>query len=322
MGNFARDVDSLIELDGQYPSTSFLGTYSGATAAFSLRDLNGSGGYVVSVRRSGDDAVKAFTAVQINNGSLAAWVSEGSGTGDGFVRAWLDQTGGNNNAVQYTNANQPKLVTSGVVETQNGKPALNLNGTSNYMTLPGTSSRGTFNAFHNGGKGFVISVMTPANAATTDTVHVLFASSHGNSNTVGVYFAVDDRPGASLSEAYRFGISTNSASAYNAFVSQNSAYAPMNAQYLTSIRMDSSNATVNQRAIGNVNGGSDINTVSFSGAGTTASNTTYDMNLFWNPSSTTYYTSGFAQELIFFTTDQSSNRTAMESAINTYYTIY
>lgn len=322
MGNFARDTEDLLLLDGQYPSTSFLGTYPGAAAAFSLRDLNGSGGYVVSVRRSGDDAVKAFTAVQINNGSLAAWVSEGSGTGDGFVRAWLDQTGNNNHAVQYTSANQPKLVTSGVVETENGKPALNLNGTSNYMTLQGTSSRGTFNAFHNGGEGFAISVMTPANAATTDTIHVLFASSNGNSNTVGVYFAVDDRPAASLSEAFRLGISTGNGTAYNVFVSQNSVYVPMNAQYLTSLRMDSSNATVNQRGIGNVNGGADINTVSVSGAGTTTANTTYDMNLFWNPSAATYYLSGFAQELIFFTTDQSSNRAAMESAINTYYTIY
>jgi len=59
-------------------STIFRGLldkYTGAAAAYSLRKLSSSISNVVRVRRSFDDAEQDFTAAQVDNGTLEAWVN-------------------------------------------------------------------------------------------------------------------------------------------------------------------------------------------------------------------------------------------------------
>lgn len=92
-----------------------LDVYPGASAAYSLRRLRYDyTGPVVQVRRSSDNAEEVFTVGEIDDGTLAAWVGEGN---DGYVKQWYDQTGNGNHMEQSTADSQPKLVASGVVNT-------------------------------------------------------------------------------------------------------------------------------------------------------------------------------------------------------------
>ena len=102
-----------------------LDSVPGAAAAYSLRQLsNAYTGPVVTVRRSSDDAEADFTAAEVADGTLAAFC----GAGDGFVRRWWDQSGNARHASQSTAGSQPQIVGSGVVLTEDGKPALLFDG--------------------------------------------------------------------------------------------------------------------------------------------------------------------------------------------------
>jgi len=117
------------------PDTTLLDYYTGSAAAYSLRNLSTSTTNVVKVRRSGDDAELDFSASQVSDGTLAAWVVAGGGTEDGFVTTWYDQSGNSNNGTQATAASQPKIVSSGTLVTENGKAALDFDGTDDYLSV-------------------------------------------------------------------------------------------------------------------------------------------------------------------------------------------
>jgi len=103
----------------------------GAAAAYSLRSLSRSyADPVVTVRRSSDDAEEDFTAAEVDDGTLAAFC----GAGDGFVYRWWDQSGNANHAVAAADTNEPKIVDSGVVITEEGKPALQFDGNNDYFS--------------------------------------------------------------------------------------------------------------------------------------------------------------------------------------------
>ena len=106
------------------PSFSFLlDAYSGAAAAYSLRQLNSSySGDAIRVRRSSDNAELniGFVANELDTSALTTFASGA----DAFVTTWYDQSGNANNATQTTAANQPQILISGSLFTQNGKPAI------------------------------------------------------------------------------------------------------------------------------------------------------------------------------------------------------
>ena len=127
----------------------------GAAAAYSLRSLSNSyAGPVVTVRRSSDDAEEDFTAAEVSDGTLAAFC----GAGDGFVKQWWDQSGNARHASQTTAGYQPKIVSSGVVVTEEGKPAILLDGTDDFLltansALPRFENLGGFVVVTLGGAG-------------------------------------------------------------------------------------------------------------------------------------------------------------------------
>ena len=104
-----------------------LDRYVGAAAAYSLRQLSTTyEGPAIRVRRSSDNAEQdiGFTSGGLDTTTLTSFC----GSGDGFVTTWYDQSGNSNNAAQTTAANQPQIVSSGAIITDNGKPALLLDG--------------------------------------------------------------------------------------------------------------------------------------------------------------------------------------------------
>ena len=107
--------------------TGLLDTYSGAAVGYSLRRLRTAySGNCVKVRRASDSTELdiGFVNNVLDTASLATFCS---GT-DGFVTTWYDQSGSSNNATQTAGANQPKIVSGGVVELENGLPALKFGG--------------------------------------------------------------------------------------------------------------------------------------------------------------------------------------------------
>lgn len=110
-----------------------LDIYSGAAAAYSLRQLRTGVTNVIRVRRSSDNTEQDFTATQVTDGTLTAFC----GAGNGFVRTWYDQSGNNDHATQNTTSYQPLIVSSGVLQTDSSKPALSFNGTTQYLVRGG-----------------------------------------------------------------------------------------------------------------------------------------------------------------------------------------
>jgi len=95
-----------------------LDTYSGASAAFSLRQLSSTyTGSAIRVRRSSDNAEQDFGFVSnvLDTASLLTFC----GVGNGFVTTWYDQSGNGYNASTSTALNQPQVVASGAVIVEN-----------------------------------------------------------------------------------------------------------------------------------------------------------------------------------------------------------
>ena len=163
------------------PSISYLlDTYTGATGAYSLRKLRTAyTGYAIRVRRSSDNTSQdiGFKADgTLDTTTLLSFV----GAGNGFVSIWYDQSG-SYNLIQNTSSNQPSIVLSGVLNTQNSKPllitdfnshmfndSLPLNGTTNsiFATIKMVTTRGN------------ISIMSGYNLAYNP--HFVSRDSNGN----------------------------------------------------------------------------------------------------------------------------------------------
>jgi hypothetical protein len=92
--------------------------------AFSVRKLSSAYiGNAIRVRRSSDNAPQdiGFTAAgDLDTVALKTFV----GSGDGYVTIWYDQSGNGYNATQGTAANQPVIVSGGVINRDNGQPSV------------------------------------------------------------------------------------------------------------------------------------------------------------------------------------------------------
>ena len=123
--------------------TGLLDTYSGAAAAYSLRQLSSTySGNAIKVRRSSDNAEQdiAFTNNELDTASLETFAS---GT-DAFVTTWYDQSGNGNDATQTSAADQPRIVLSGSVLLLNSKPAIDPN-SATRLNFSALSLNGDFN---------------------------------------------------------------------------------------------------------------------------------------------------------------------------------
>jgi hypothetical protein len=112
-----------------------------ASAAYGLRKLYNSWlDPAIRVRRSSDDAQIDIRFDRNGNLDLAALLTF-VGSGNGFVTTWYDQSGNAQNATQATPANQPRIVSAGVIETENGKPTIVSNG--NQWLVSGNAANWT-----------------------------------------------------------------------------------------------------------------------------------------------------------------------------------
>ena len=124
--------------EGLGATSYLLDLYQNASAAYSMRRLRDAyTGSCIKVRRSSDN-----TEQDINfdtNGYLDenALTSFCSGT-NGFVTTWYDQSGNGRNAIQTTAVSQPQIVSSGSVILENAKPCLKFDGSDDTLRMTGT----------------------------------------------------------------------------------------------------------------------------------------------------------------------------------------
>lgn len=101
--------------------------------AYSLDSLSSSSVYVIKGRRSSDSVEQDFTAAEITDGTLVAF----SGGADVLVTTVYEQNGTGYDVTEITAANQPRIVTAGVLETLNGKPCLDFYGANQKLRVSG-----------------------------------------------------------------------------------------------------------------------------------------------------------------------------------------
>jgi hypothetical protein len=269
---------------GEVTPSYLLDTYTGASAAYSLRKLRSAyTGNAIRVRRSSDDTTLdvGFKADgTLDTTAMLSFV----GAGNGFVSIWYDQSGNGYNLIQETSTKQLQIVSSGSVLLLNGKPTLYSDGTG------GKSLRSTFgvtlsqpNTFFNIG-----SSNKPANSSTyylwdgiTSTQRNAIAVSQTNLRT----FA-----GTVLTYTYASSVST---------------------QYLTFAKFNGASSSVA------VNAG----TATTGNAGT-QSLTGISLNTSYGPANEPNIMQTNYQELILWNADKTTDRTGISNNINAYYTTY
>lgn len=107
------------------------------SAAYGLRRLRRLyTGFCIRVRRSSDNAQLDIGFDSQGNLDILALLAF-VGTGSGFVTIWYDQSGNGRNATQTTPEAQPRIVSNGAIETQNGRPALSFDGNNDSLTFQG-----------------------------------------------------------------------------------------------------------------------------------------------------------------------------------------
>lgn len=268
------DVGYRSELFGV--TSYLLDTYTGAAAAYSLRKLSASTINVVRIRRSSDDAEADFTATEVSDGTLTTWVGAGN---DGFVTTWYDQSGNGNDATQATAANQPLIVSGGELVLDNGLPAIDFDGSDDYLDIPSNLIINNHSIF------------------ATITQNNLAGAIIAVSNSGGYYLRYTSNDPTSL--IWYIPDTTNNVLAFSGVVSTQ--------QLITAIKSSTDVYTYTD--------GSNENTRA--SIGDLASYPTAIGRY-----AGSFYYGSYMQEIILFDSDQSANRTAIETNINDYYSIY
>ena len=251
-------------------------------------------GYCMKVRRSSDDTTQdiGFSGSDLDTTSLLSFV----GAGSGYVHTWYDQSGNSNNATQTTNANQPRIVLNGTLETENTKPIINFGTNSNawYLVLPtGFLYQNSDFFIFNGIKKLQIMLH-----------QMLEFFSPSTTNSTGIEILMHSV--VSKRTLLRINGSTyndNSGAAYQMW--DNATFT------LTSIFSCFYENSVYKN-------GSGISLTKTNGIATLTFNGIYAIGRY----STSYYMYGKIAEIQIFPTYQADNRTTIESDINDYYSIY
>lgn len=269
--------------------TYLLDIYPGALAAYSLRKLSSTyTGAAIRVRRDFDNAQTDIGFDSLGNLDTTALILFTTGSNSRIV-TWYDQSGNSRNA---TSASPPFIVLNGVLYTLNGKAsAFWLNGQNQYLRTT------SFSAISQPISVFSVSKLA---AASGINASCLFDSYNGSG--------------------------TNAIALINTGFTET----PNNTSYFdsgTPYNLGASNTNTNliTTIFNNTNSFAWYNNVVKANNVTTGSNTLSGISI-GNVRVTAYYNiydwSGYISELVYYPTNQSANRTAIESNINTYYTIF
>jgi hypothetical protein len=232
-------------------------------------------------RESNNDELDIYFDGQgnLDTASLEAFCA---GT-NGFVKVWYDQGPGGNNAEQTTTAAQPKIVSSGSIIPEGGKPALRFGGSPVGLPFDNTAlDIGNLSSFsvmkYSDTSGSEMGLGLSGGVANKRwyapyLVGGLFAYGYGN-NPTGTSVTADD---------------ANNLHTMIAGTTLGGMEAFLNSTTVGTLTLTTGIDTTNS-GIGNLNNA--------------------------------FYMDGFIQEVVVYDSDQSTNRTGIETNINDYYNIY
>lgn len=255
-----------------------LDDYPNAAAAYSLRLLNSAyTGNCIEVRRASTNTNQniGFVGGVLDTASLKTFCA----STDCFVRTWYDQSSNARNAQMTIDANQPQIVSSGVIYRTNGFPALDFDGTNDHFSIASAYTGTT----------------TQSDFAVMDRVSGANGVSVGNATTT-----------AFISASVR---------------SDNRAY------FRNSSGTTAQSVAVNESGFNLVTTTYASNTVNYYIDSTNSYSFTYT----FSGSGNTYtglgryggvYNAADLYEVITYSTDQSSNRTGIETNIDNFYNVY
>lgn len=282
-------VQSYTAVGGVIP---LLDTYGSASAAYSVRKLRTLyTGNAIRVRRSSDNTEQNIgfdSNGNLDESALTTFV----GAGNGFVTTWYDQSGNNRNMTQSTAANQPQIVSSGVVIKENAKPSIQFDGSNDNLFNTTT--------------GFAVNNLTHYAVSTRDTTGVIqsiFSTGILAGGSIGFGFNYTDtnllqQQSRDLTTNVNSGAYSNTQGAINIISSINTT-STINTYY---------------------NGANNVNT-----AATLSGNSNTNMALgarYNTLGQPTFYLNGKVCEYVFWQNNLSSNISDIHTNINTYFSIY
>jgi hypothetical protein len=265
--------------------TGLLDDYPSAVAAYSLRALNSAyTGPAIEARRSSDDAVQDIGFLYDGSLDTESLLTFADG-GDVFVAKWYDQSGGGYDSLQPFAAQQPQIVDLGSVVTLNGKP-----------TILSSVGKAMYTASN--------SVPVVGDLGERSSFSVLNSSSSGLQVAISY---VDGGTNLFFPIAFNTGIafSRNNDPASNA-----TAPYTANSDVVFTSLLNSTNSEV---FLNGVSGGGVTGFIPQTG--------TSRINVFARYANV-WTLVGQVSEIILYPSDQSTNREAIETNINNYYTIY
>ena len=282
-----------------------LDSYSGASAAYSLRKLRTAySGSVIRVRRGSDNQelnIGFDASGNLDTSALSSFV----GANNGFVTIWYDQSGNGKNASQLpTSPYQPLIVSSGTILTVNGKPSINFDGIDDFLDC-GLINNGTKPS------DFSTLIVSKFNLiSTTQSIIASIDNAASNINSYNYFVNRNSFPGK---------LETSIGDGVNLRVIRTSETFINNTQYLFEYFYSSNVSPYT----GNILWNGSIKTPNII-AGTSTSNTgtEFKTSIGRLGEYNGFYLNGRVQEIVMYSSNKISDRTSIESNINSYYSIY
>lgn len=278
----SAQMDMMLGVPATSSSYSYLiDDFGGAWYGFAMNKISSGAANCVTIKRSsdGDTLVIGFSGNDWDSASALSFV----GGGTGWVKTWWDQSGNNRHAIQTDSLKMPRLIISGVVNTENGIAAIRFDGTNDYLANTTQIIGG--------------SVSQPYSKIVLGTWK---STPSGYLSDGGLLSSYRNAIGVAPGQFWRI---------FSGSVSDYASTAATNTQYLlyTIFNGASSQLYVNSSGLGVKNVGTNVMEGVTIGCG---------QNL------TSAFANSNIQLLVAWPSDQSTNRTGIESNINSYYSIY
>ena len=296
--------------------TGLLDTYSGAAAAYSLRQLSSTySGDAIVVRRASDNTTQniGFVNNELDTATLESFCS---GT-DGFVTTWYDQSGNGNDAAQATASSQPRIVSAGSTILENGKPAVSYDGGDNLLIWNNTTAPTLFQDMSDAISVLLVEKATAISNSGSywingNTTMELRVNISGGDSLCKVPYSIGYE-----SSKFAFGVSSAGINESE----QEMSGAITSAQRLSASFVNGDNLDVY------LNSSSAINTTFTTATGDRSVGTENSTFAIGSRSrdggqADTSYFLGTMQEIVLYKSNESANRTGIETNINSHYNIY